>query len=108
MTLIGSLAERPDELLGTWNILGKGEDAVSIADGLRGAGVPFDYFPCCSPEGTWNEEEIERVCRSETETVIAVVGEPQKTAEKRLPSAAWRCREDRKKRFSAWQKPENA
>lgn len=80
VTLIGALAERPDELLGTWNILGKGEEAVSIADGLRGAGVPFDYFPCCSPEGAWNEEEIERVCRSETETVIAVVGEPQKNS----------------------------
>lgn len=76
VTLVGGLADRADELLGTWNIAGKGEDAVSIRAGLERAGIPFDYIPCCSADGTLNEAELRAACASENKTVIAVVGEP--------------------------------
>ncbi|MDH3660090.1 MAG: glycoside hydrolase family 3 C-terminal domain-containing protein [Alphaproteobacteria bacterium] len=41
IAVIGPLADNPDEMLGPWSIVGKGEDMVSILEGIETA------FPAC-------------------------------------------------------------
>ena len=74
-TLVGELADRADELVGAWALGWKVEDCVCIKDGLKEAGAQFDYYPVCGPEGEINEEELKAAISSDSDIVIAVVGE---------------------------------
>lgn len=73
--LVGELADARREMLGTWTLMGKAEDTVSVKDALLRNGVPFTYIPCCGPQTEMDEAELSRAVKHTAKTVIAVVGE---------------------------------
>lgn len=73
--LVGKLADCAGEMLGTWNIYGRAEETVSIKAALEEEGVLAGYLPCCGPDMPLDRDELTQAIRSETNTVIAVVGE---------------------------------
>ena len=73
--LVGALADQPQEMLGTWSIVGKAEDTISVKDGLAKNGISFSYYPCCGPTESINESELENAISENAATVIAIVGE---------------------------------
>ena len=73
--LVGELADRPDEVVGAWSLGWEVDDCVSIKTGLIKAGADFEYFPVCGPESDINEKELQSVIDSDSEIIVAVVGE---------------------------------
>lgn len=74
-TLVGELADRPDEVVGAWSLAWQKDDCVSIKAGLENLGANFEYYPVCGPEGELNSEELKSAIDSDSEIVVAVVGE---------------------------------
>lgn len=74
ISLVGTLADKKEEVIGAWAMSWKQEDCVSILDGLKNAGADVEYFPCGGPEGELNEDEIEAAC-AYGDVIVAVVGE---------------------------------
>lgn len=74
-TLVGELADRPDEVVGAWSLAWQKDDCVSIKAGLENVGAKFEYYPVCGPEGELNLEELKSAIDSDSEIVVAVVGE---------------------------------
>lgn len=74
ISLVGTLADAPDEVCGAWAMGWKKEDCVSILTGLMQAGADVAYYPCGGPTGEMNFEEAERAC-AEGDVIVAVVGE---------------------------------
>ncbi|MBE5917864.1 MAG: glycosyl hydrolase [Pseudobutyrivibrio ruminis] len=74
-TLVGELADRPDEVVGAWSLAWQKDDCVSIKAGLENVGAKFEYYPVCGPEGELNIEELKSAIDSDSEIVVAVVGE---------------------------------
>ena len=74
-TLVGELADRPDEVVGAWSLAWQKDDCVSIKAGLENVGAKFEYYPVCGPEGELNSEELKSAIDSDSEIVVAVVGE---------------------------------
>ena len=74
ISLVGTLAGQPGEVIGAWAMGWKEEDCVSILDGMKNAGADVSYYPCCGPEGELNEEEVHAACEN-GEVIVAVVGE---------------------------------
>ncbi len=74
ISLVGKLADSPDEVCGAWAMAWKKEDCVSIRAGLVAAGADLQYFPCCGPESEINEAEVAQAC-SEGDVIVAVIGE---------------------------------
>jgi len=75
ITLVGELADRPDEVVGAWSLAWEKDDCVSIKAGLEAAGAKFEYYPVCGPEGELNSEELKAAIDADSDIVIAVVGE---------------------------------
>lgn len=74
ISLVGALADMPEEVLGSWAISGRADDCVSIYQGLKNVGADVLYYPCCAPEGEINEEEVQAAV-SDGDIIVAVVGE---------------------------------
>lgn len=74
ISLVGTLADNPEEIIGSWAMSWKIEDCVSIKQGLERIGANLTYHPCGGPEGELNEAEIEAAVR-EGDVIVAVVGE---------------------------------
>ncbi len=75
VTVVGELADRADEVVGAWSLAWEKDDCVSIKAGLEAAGVSFEYYPVCGPEGDLNADELKAAIESDSDIVIAVVGE---------------------------------
>ena len=74
ISLVGSLAANPTEIIGAWAMSWKSEDCVSILDGLKNTGAAVEYFPCGGPAEEINEEEIAQAA-AYGDVIVAVVGE---------------------------------
>lgn len=72
--LVGSLADKAEEVVGAWAMGWKIRDCVSILDGLKNAGADVVYYPCCGPDGEINTEELSDACQN-GDVIVAVVGE---------------------------------
>ena len=74
ISLVGMLAGKAEEIVGSWAMGWKKRDCVSILDGMKNAGADVGYYPCCGPESEINETELSAAC-SYGDVIIAVVGE---------------------------------
>lgn len=74
ISLVGTLADNPEEVIGAWAMSWNIQDCVSIKQGLEHAGANSTYYPCGGPEGGLNEAEIKAAVR-EGDVIVAVVGE---------------------------------
>ncbi len=74
ISLVGNLADNPDEVCGAWAMAWKREDCVSVRAGLEAAGAQVSYYPCGGPEGEIDLEEADRACEN-ADVIVAVVGE---------------------------------
>lgn len=74
ISLVGALADMPEEVLGSWAISGRAQDCVTIRQGLVNAGADLSYFPCCAPDGELQEEQVQAAMAA-GEVIVAVVGE---------------------------------
>ncbi len=72
--LVGSLADKAEEVVGAWAMGWKIRDCVSILDGLKNAGADVVYYPCCGPAGEINTAELSDACQH-GDVIVAVVGE---------------------------------
>lgn len=75
VTMVGALANMPEEVLGSWAISGRAQDCVTILDGFKNAGIDVSYYPVCEPESELNEEELQAAIDSDADVIVAVVGE---------------------------------
>lgn len=74
ISLVGMLAKKAEEIVGSWAMGWKKRDCVSILDGLKNAGADVKYYPCCGPESEINETELS-AAGSYGDVIVAVVGE---------------------------------
>lgn len=74
ISLVGQLADMPEEVIGAWAMQWKVEDCVSIRQGFENAGVDFKYFACGGPEQELNQDEISAAGKY-GDVIVAVVGE---------------------------------
>ena len=74
-TLVGELADRAGEVVGAWSLGWEVSDCVSVKTGLEKAGAKFEYYPVCGPEGELDSKQLKAVLDSDSEIVVAVVGE---------------------------------
>ncbi len=74
ISLVGTLADKPGEIIGAWAMSWKEKDCVSILDGFKNAGAQVEYFPCGGPDSDINEEEI-AAAAAYGDVIVAVVGE---------------------------------
>lgn len=72
--LVGALADKAEEVVGAWAMGWRVRDCVSVLEGLKNAGADVVYYPCCSPNGEINEEELTAACEN-GDVIVAVVGE---------------------------------
>ena len=74
ISLVGSLADKAEEVCGAWAMAWKKEDCVSIRAGLEAAGADVSYYPCGGPEGEIDFDEADKACE-DADVIVAVVGE---------------------------------
>lgn len=74
IAVVGELAAIRKEMLGTWAAMGKGDEAVSLLDGLTERGVSVSYEECCTVNGSFDLEVLEKAIK-DADAVIATVGE---------------------------------
>lgn len=74
ISIVGTLAEKTEEVCGAWAMSWKEKDCVSVLDGIKGSGTNVTYYPCGGPEGELNEIEINAAC-AESDVIVAIVGE---------------------------------
>lgn len=74
ISLVGTLANDPAEIIGAWAMSWKPVDCVTIRQGLENLSADYGYYPCGGPDGALNMEEIERAC-ADGDVIVAVVGE---------------------------------
>lgn len=74
ISLVGQLADMPEEVVGAWAISWKKQDCVSILDGLKNYGADFRYFPCGGPDMEPDKAQIKQAAEY-GDVIVAVVGE---------------------------------
>ena len=74
VSVIGSLADQPEEVVGAWALSWRKEDCVSLWSGIQKEFANAKYFPCGGPEGGLNEEEITEAA-AYGDVIVAVLGE---------------------------------
>ena len=91
ISLVGTLADIPEEVVGAWSISWRKEDCVSIRQGMEAEFENVRYFPCGGPEGdvSYNEAveagEYGDVIVAVLGETIAMSGEASSKAEIALP-----------------------
>ena len=73
IALVGTLADKKEEVVGSWAMGGK-DAAVSLRAGLEDKFGNLQYFPCGGPEGDLNEEEADAAA-AYGDVIVAVLGE---------------------------------
>lgn len=74
ISLVGTLADNAEEIVGAWAMSWKAEDCVSIKEGMEKAGANMSYYPCGGPDDELNEDEIAKAVH-DGDVIVAVVGE---------------------------------
>lgn len=74
IALVGELASQGKELLGTWNLYGRGEETITLPQALENRGANYRYVPCCGVKTPLDKEAL-RSAIADADVVIAVVGE---------------------------------
>lgn len=74
ISLVGALANMPEEVVGAWAMQWRKEDCVSIREGLQNANADYRYFMCGGPNQDINDEEI-KAAGEYGDVIVAVVGE---------------------------------
>ncbi len=74
ISLVGQLADIPEEVIGAWALSWDVKDCVSIKQGFENIGANYKYFGCCSPESELNEDEV-KAAGEYGDVIVAVVGE---------------------------------
>lgn len=74
ISLVGTLADMKEEIIGAWAMSWQQKDCVTILDGLKNAGSDVSYYPCGGPEGDLNLDEI-AAAGNDGDVIVAVVGE---------------------------------
>ncbi len=74
VSLVGSLADDPEEVVGAWALSWKKEECISLRQGIEAANPNTKYFACGGPTGDLNEDEIAEACQY-GDVIVAVVGE---------------------------------
>lgn len=74
ISLVGTLASDPEQIIGAWAMNWRPKDCVTILDGMKQTFSNLSYYPCGGPEGELNQEEI-RQAAAEGDVVVAVLGE---------------------------------
>ncbi len=74
--VVGYFADRGDEMLGSWVISGRGEDAVTLLDALSARGVAYDFLPCVREDLTIDFVSLHAaLAETDATVVLAMVGE---------------------------------
>lgn len=74
IVVLGELADMADEMLGTWAALGRGDEGVSLVQGLKNRGVDFTYSACYGVETPLDREAFDTAIKG-ADLVIATLGE---------------------------------
>lgn len=74
IALVGTLADKPEEVVGAWALNWKTEDCVSIRAGLEKVFPNMKYFPCGGPEGEFDQGEVQ-AAGEYGDVIVAVLGE---------------------------------
>lgn len=74
ISVIGTLADQAEEVVGAWALSWRKEDCVSLWSGIQKEFSKAKYFPCGGPEGSMNEEEITEAA-AYGDVIVAVLGE---------------------------------
>lgn len=74
ISLVGELANMPEEVVGAWAMSWRRDDCISIKEGLENAGAELVYYEGCGPKGDLNRDEIQQACEN-GDLILAVVGE---------------------------------
>ena len=74
ISLVGTLADNKEEIIGAWAMNWRQKDCVTILDGMKQTFPKLKYFPCGGPEGELNGEEIQAAA-SYGDVIVAILGE---------------------------------
>ena len=74
ISLVGTLADNKEEIIGAWAMNWRPKDCVTILEGMKQVFPKLGYFPCGGPEGELNEEEI-REAAAYGDVIVAILGE---------------------------------
>ena len=74
ISLVGSLADDREEVVGAWALSWRKEDCVSVRAGMEQMFPNLQYFPCGGPEGELDPDEIQRA-GVYGDVIVAVLGE---------------------------------
>ena len=74
VSLVGSLADNKEEIIGAWAMSWQEKDCVTILEGMKAEFPNVEYFPCGGPEGDLSEEEIGKA-GAYGDVIVAVLGE---------------------------------
>ena len=91
VSLVGSLADNKEEIIGAWAMSWQEKDCVTILEGMKTEFPNVEYFPCGGPEGdvSYNEAveagEYGDVIVAVLGETIAMSGEASSKAEIALP-----------------------
>lgn len=74
ISLVGTLADNKEEIIGAWAMSWQEKDCVSILDGMKAEFPNVRYFPCGGPEGDIDDKEILRA-GDYGDVIVCVLGE---------------------------------
>ena len=74
ISLVGSLADNKEEIIGAWAMSWQEKDCVTILDGMKEEFPNVRYFECGGPEGDLNMNEI-LAAGDYGDVIVAVLGE---------------------------------
>lgn len=74
IAVAGNLASEKSEMLGAWAISAKGEDCITLVEGMENAGVQVIYESCIS-DGKLSQEAISKLLLSDSEVIVVAIGE---------------------------------
>lgn len=74
VSLVGALADMPEEVIGAWALQWRLNDCVSIKQGFENIGAHYKYFSCGGPDSDLDEAQINEASEY-GDVIVAVVGE---------------------------------
>lgn len=74
ISLVGTLADSKEDIIGAWAMNWKQEDCVTIKEGMQKEFANLKYFSCGGPEGEMDTEAVRRAGEY-GDVIVAVLGE---------------------------------
>ena len=74
ISLVGTLADNKEEIIGAWAMNWKQKDCVTILEGMKAAFDQVEYYPCGGPEDEPDQEQILQAIEG-GDVIVAVLGE---------------------------------